>query len=116
MKKKIKNLGINHIIYLLLLLLPFLLIGFYSVSISHSSASLTFSNYMNAFSSIFGNFGFIQSAIIDILSHFEVDTSSFIIVFMSQYLSYFIIMTLIHIVVDLLLFLPNYLLEVLPNE
>lgn len=116
MKKKIKNLGINHVIYLLLLIFPFLLVGFYSLSISHSSSALTFVDYMNSFSHIFGNFGFIQSAIIDILSYFNIDTSMFIVVFMSQYLAYFIIITLIHIVVDLLLFLPNYILEVLPNE
>lgn len=117
MTKKIKNSSICSGVWLVIMLLPFIVfLGWVIVNQKNGSGVIAFNEYINYFNQMFGDMGFINDIIIKLFSIFEVDINNKVIIFASSYVSYFVLIYLINIAVDLLLFIPKFIKGVFKNE
>lgn len=117
MTKKIKNINICNAIWCLVLLMPFIVyIGWVIFNTKNGSGVFELNEFLNSFNSLFGNMGFLQTLINNLFAVFEVSTSNIIINCASSYIAYFIVVYLIHIGVDLLLFIPKMVKGVFEND
>lgn len=115
MNKKIKNLDLENIVFLIAIIFPFLFPLFYwlveAISVGQNTSLITFSlNYFNDFILFFNN-SIIFKNFNDWFYSWFSTSSNFIVSWCLCYIEFLVLIYLFRIVIDTILFLPKLLLK-----